>query len=329
MRKNVTHRQRIETCLSGGVEDGVPVALWRHFPVDDQRPETLAKAHLDFQSAYDFDLLKVTPASSYMAKDWGVRDEWRGATEGTREYTRRVIGSPDDWNTLPVLDPHRGSLGDTLQALKAITQELGGNTPVIQTIFSPLSQAKNVVGRENLVLHLRQHPEALHAGLRTIAESTARYVDAVRSTGVAGIFYAVQHAQYGILSPQEYIEFGRGYDLQVLQASGDLWLNVLHLHGENIFFDQFVDYPIAVINWHDQDTPPSLVGGKSLFGGVVCGGLKREATMVLGSPEEVFTEARQAIELTGGERLILGTGCVTPITTPRANLLAARASVED
>jgi uroporphyrinogen decarboxylase len=49
--------------------------------------------------------------------------------------------------------------------------------------------------------------------------------------------------------------------------------------------------------------------------------------MVLGTPEQVRTEARQAIEATGGRRFILGTGCVTPITAPRANLRAAREAV--
>ena len=328
MRKNVSHLQRIEDCLSGNSQNGTPVALWRHFPVDDQDPATLAGAHLDFQRTYDFDLLKVTPASSYMAKDWGVNDEWRGATEGTREYTRRIIKKPEDWADIPILSPSRGSLLDSLEALKIITKELGDKTPVIQTIFSPLSQAKNLVGREQLVVHLRKFPEEIHAGLKIIAETTMRYIEACRETGIAGIFYAVQHAQLGILSVQEYSEFGRKYDMDVLEAAEDLWLNMLHLHGENIMFEQFVDYPVAVINWHDQDTPPSLEEARSKYKGVVCGGLQREQTLVIGTPDTVLREAQQALEITGGRKHILGTGCVTPTIAPRANILAARKSVD-
>ena len=37
-----THRTRLETCLSGVQPDRTPVALWRHFPVDDQTPAGLA-----------------------------------------------------------------------------------------------------------------------------------------------------------------------------------------------------------------------------------------------------------------------------------------------
>ena len=85
-----THRERLEACLSGKLSDRPPVALWRHFPVDDQSPENLAEAHLAFQRTYDFDLVKVTPASSFCLKDWGADDVWEGNTEGTRRFDARI-----------------------------------------------------------------------------------------------------------------------------------------------------------------------------------------------------------------------------------------------
>jgi uroporphyrinogen decarboxylase len=324
----VSHRQRLENCLSDAHLDRPPVALWRHFPVDDQRPESLAAAVLDFQRAFDFDLVKVTPASSFCLKDWGVDDEWRGATEGTRDYTQVAIHSPEDWSLLKLLDPYRGHLAAQLTCLRLLLKELGAETPVIQTIFSPLAQAKNLVGKERLQVHLRQSPELVHAGLKVITESTVRFIEAARSLGIAGIFYAVQHAQYGLLSAQEFDSFGRAYDLATLEAAKGMWLNLLHVHGENVMFDRVADYPVAIINWHDRDTPPSLTEAQKRFAGAACGGLRREQTMVLGTPEQVAAEAQDAIRATGGRRFILGTGCVLPITAPRANILAARRSVE-
>ena len=323
----ISHRQRLETCLAGHTPDRVPVALWRHFPVDDQTPHGLARAVSAFQNTFDFDLVKVTPASSFCLKDWGCQDEWRGATEGTRENTRRVIQHPDDWEKLPVLDPQQGHLGAQLSCLRLLHQELGAGAPMIQTIFSPLSQAKNLVGGEKLLVHLRRHPQALHAGLRTIAESTRRFIEAARQTGIDGVFYAVQHAQYGLLSEAEYQTFGRPYDLQVLEPASDLWLNLLHLHGIDVMFDHFSDYPIQIINWHDLETFPSIAEGQARFPGVVCGGLHRLDPLVLGAPEQVQAEARRAIEATSGKRFILGTGCVVPIHTPYGNLMAARHAV--
>jgi uroporphyrinogen decarboxylase len=319
----ITHRDRIERCLMGDIPDKTPIALWRHFPVDDQTPGELASAVLDFQKLYDFDLVKVTPSSSFCIKDWGVEDEWRGNTEGTREYRHRIINSPDEWLKLSPLDPYKGSLGDQLSCLKTICEELGPGIPVLQTIFSPLAQAKNLVGGQMLLVHLRQYPEALQIGLKTITESTQRFIEAACHIGISGIFYAVQHASYQLLSSDEYIKYGRGYDLELLDVVSEKWLNMLHLHGENIIFKLFSDYPVQVINWHDRETFPNLAEGQRLYPGVVCGGLQRIRTMELGSPEHVYSEARDAILATNNRRFILGTGCVLSITTPRANILAA------
>ena len=325
---SISHRERIEACLSGATTDRIPVAFWRHFPVDDQSPDGLARAVLEFQNTFDFDLVKVTPSSSYCLNDWGVEDEWRGATEGTRDYVRRVIKSPEDWLRLRVLDPFKGMLGNQLSCLRMICSELNQSVPVLETIFNPLAQAKNLVGGDMLLVHIRQYPDAVHAGIKTIVESTRRFIEAASHTGIAGIFYAVQHASYRLLSEEEYQVFGRGYDLQVLESTKDLWLNMLHLHGEDIMFRLFADYPVQVINWHDRETFPGLGEAQGIYHGVVCGGLQRERTMVLGTPEQVNAEARDAILATRGKRFILGTGCVLPIITPHANIFAARRSCE-
>ncbi len=326
--QNLTHRDRLENCISNSPMDRPPVALWRHFPVDDQSAENLATVTINFQKTFDFDLVKVTPASSFCIKDWGVQDDWCGATEGTREYTQRIIQTPEDWEKLTLLDPNTGQLGEQLKCLRLITSELGSAVPVIQTIFNPLSQAKNLVGKETLLVHLRQFPDAVHTGLKTIAESTERFIEQAKETGIAGIFFAVQHAQFGVLSVDEFTQFGRYYDLQILKSVSDLWLNMLHLHGEDVMFTQLMDYPVQILNWHDRDTFPSLDVGKQLSDRVVCGGLQREKTMVLGTPESVEKEAREAIQVTDGNRFILGTGCVVPIIAPYGNIMAARKSVE-
>jgi uroporphyrinogen decarboxylase len=321
------HKQRLEKCISGVKPDRPPISLWRHFPVDDQSSEGLAKATLDFQATFDFDFIKVTPASSFCIKDWGAEDRWLGATEGTREYTKRVINDPEDWSKLFVLDPYNGFLHKQLNCLELISKQLNPETPVIQTIFSPLSQAKNLVGPEKLIIQIRKNPDEVLAGLQTITESTGKFIEAAIRTGISGIFYAVQHAQFGLLSRDEYNQFGRKFDLSLLSYLENLWLNILHLHGTEIMFDLFCDYPFQVINWHDRETYPTLSEGKIKFPGVVCGGMEREKTMVLGTPSQVKAEALKAITETEATRLILSTGCVLPITTPVANIHALRGSV--
>jgi uroporphyrinogen decarboxylase len=317
-------RERLQATISGAPVDRLPVALWRHFPVDDQQPEDLAAATLEWQQRYDFDFVKVTPASSFCLKDWGAEDAWRGNPEGTRDYTGRVVQRPEGWARLSPRSCRQGTLGQQLQALQLVADGLHGETPFIQTVFSPLSQARNLVGASNLPVHVRQHAVELKAALETITETTVSFVQAARETGIDGIFYALQFASTRVFSVDEYREFGEPYDRRILAAAEGLWLNALHVHGEDIMFDLAASYPAAVINWHDTETPPTLAEGKRKFSGAVCGGLRQWETMVRGTPDQVRHEARQAVESSGAQRLILGTGCVTPITAPRANLRAVR-----
>jgi uroporphyrinogen decarboxylase len=317
----------MQSCLRGEKVDRTPVSLWRHFPVDDQTPENLAQATLQFQSLYDFDLVKVSPSSSFCLKDWGVEDAWMGDTEGTRRYTKRVIAKPQDWERLPVLEPTADHLDAQLTCLRLIRAGLGPEVPMIQTIFSPLAQAKNLAGAERLLVHLRRYPQALLKGLETITESTRRFMETARDVGVDGFFYAVQHAQAHLLSEGEYTSFGMPFDRMLLDPVQDLWCNVLHIHGQDIFFDLMATLNLPIINWHDRDTEPSLSKARKEFAGVVCGGIGRD-TLVYQDPEQVQKEAEEALKHTGETRFVLSTGCVVPIIAPHGNILKARRSVE-
>ena len=322
-----THKERMQASIQGEVIDRPPIALWRHFPVDDQSPEALARATLNFQQIYDFDLVKVTPASSFCAKDWGVEDKWLGHTEGTRQYTKHVIHHPRDWEQLPILDPSARHLAAQLECLRLIRAELETDTPLLQTVFSPLAQAKNLSSNEVLLAHLRLYPEAVMKGLETIAESTRRFVAACLETGVDGIFYATQHAQANLLTLTEYETFGLPYDLKVLEPARELWCNLLHLHGRDIYFSLVSHLDFPIVNWHDRETQPSLAEAQQIFNGVVCGGLRQD-TLVYEDQAEVRKEAADAIQQTGGKRFLLGTGCVVPIIASHGNIIAARKSVE-
>lgn len=326
--KSINHRHRIEALIEQKYLERVPVALWRHFPIDDQKPETLAKAIIEFQTQFDFDLIKITPASSFQVKDWGAKDIWKGNPEGTREYTQRVIQKPDDWLKLTPLKVSKGWLAGQLQCASLVTKQTEMSVPVLQTVFSPLAQAKNLAGGEKLITHLRQYPDIILHALKVIAETTIGFIEALGHTKIDGIFYAVQHAQYSLLTRDEFIRFGKAFDLPVLKAASSFWCNMLHVHGENLMFDQIKDYPVVIINWHDRNTPPNLKEGMKQTSGIVCGGLQQWQTLVLGDPTQVYKEARMAIKMTGGRRLLLGTGCVTPVTAPFGNIMAARKSVE-
>lgn len=304
------------------------MALWRHFPVEDQDPALLAKAVVSFQNTYDFDFVKITPASSFCLKDWSLVDEWKGNPEGTREIVNHPINFPEDWLNIKPLQTRNSAHSAQLECIRLVKDNLPETTPVIQTIFNPLSQAKNLVGKNNLTTHLRLYPEVVKSALRAITDTTIEFIKSFSSLGIDGVFYAIQHAQASLLSQAEFEEFSLPYDLEILEHCKKYWLNVLHIHGENIYFDKLANLNFQVFNWHDQQTPPDLAMAKTIINGAVCGGLRQWESLVNGNPAEIQKEADLARSLTNGERFILGTGCVLPITAPHSNILAARRAYE-
>jgi uroporphyrinogen-III decarboxylase len=88
-------------------------------------------------------------------------------------------------------------------------------------------------------------------------------------------------------------------------------------------------YDVHVVNWEDRETPPTLQEGWERFAdGAVLGGIRR-TSLATGTPADLSAEARWAVEHTdGGRRLILGTGCVTLVTAPEANVRAVRQAAE-
>ena len=325
-------RKRLEATIAGEKADRLPVALWRHWPGDDQDAGALAAAHLKWQQEYDWDLIKVSPASSFCLEDWGVKARWEGSDEGTRTYTERIVHDPEDWEKLTVLDPGEGMLATQIEALRLLGEGLAvspdGETPFIATVFSPLAQAKNIAGHTRMLSHMRSDPQAFRKGLKTITESVLAYLEAAKKTGISGIFYAIQHARYPLMGPAEYQSFGRPYDEEILAAASDLWLNMVHIHGEDsIMFDLVADYPVQLVNWHDRDTGFSLREGLQQVSGAVCGGISRWS-LYQDSPEQMLVEANDALEQSGGRRLVLGVGCVAMTNTPLRNLRALREFVE-
>jgi uroporphyrinogen decarboxylase len=320
----VNKRERVLAALQGEPVDRLPVTLWRHFHRQDQTSEGLARATLGFYRRYDLDLVKVTPSGLYAIEDWGASISQSGDDDSPPRLKRPVIETPEGWRRLAGLVADQGALGRGLQALRAICAGLGRDDPppLLMTVFSPLTLAYKLAG-DAMLHHLRERPADLHFGLATISETVARYSLAALAAGADGIFFATQLARPSLLSADEYRAFGERYDRIVLEyLAPQSKLIILHLHGQDIFFDLANHYPVNAVSWHDREAPPSLREAQEQTSKTLMAGLERHL-LADGSPEEVIGQVRDARQQTGGRRLILSSNCVLYPATPDANLQAA------
>ncbi len=318
------HQARVKAALGQEAVDRVPLSLWRHFHREDRTAQGLAAATVDLAHAYDLDLVKLTPSGLYAVEGWAEGQIVYPGTDHAPPFLRApAVARPAEWQDLPLLEPHAGALARELEAIGLVVAGLAGSRPVLMTIYSPLTLACKLVG-EGIAGHWQQHAADLHAGLRSITQTTTRFALAALEAGADGFFFATQLASRHWMARAEYREFGVRYDLDVLEAvAPHSSITVLHLHGQDPFFDLTNLYPVDAVSWHDGETGPSLAEARSLTDRAFVAGLDREL-LGRGPAAAIAVQAREALSQTKRRGLILAPSCVIPTTAPPEHLHAAR-----
>ena len=312
-------RDRIKAALTGNVVDRPPATLCMHYPGIDQEVETLAQAHAAFQKKYDFDFIKLTPSDYYCAADWNR--EIRGLDPQSQSplLLRPSIRQDAEWEHLKPLAPTSGRWGKQLQLLRRVKELTQPGVPILQTVYSPLTVARKLAG-PHLLQTLREQPKVLHRALEVIADTTKNYIAATLSHGADGVFYALDCANLGFLTTEEFETFGRWYDLEVLKAATAGWFNVLHIHGQGIMFDEVLSYPVQALNWHDSHAYPSIAQARGKTDLCFIGGLDETGPLINGTPGDVISEVAAFLNQTNTRRVMLGPGCATSANAPEKNI---------
>jgi uroporphyrinogen decarboxylase len=311
--EEMTRTERVRAAVRGEEVDRVPVAFWHHFkPRGSGR--RMAEATLDFfDEKFDLDIAKIMPDLPY-------------------PFPRKAIRDVDGWRMIEPLNIQRSPfVQQRLRAIEHLRDELGDETPIVVTVFSPTAEAMYAAAdHETFYRHLREEPATVHAALEVLAQNLGDAMELYIEHGADGVFFAVQGATTDDLGAERYREFGRPYDLIALRRAQDGWLNILHVHGnKNLLMDLVLDYPVDVLNWSDRLAGPSLreVRGKSSK--CLMGGWNEFGALSHGPAEEIKAEAEDAIKQTGGRKFILANGCSVPDDTPEEWLHAARDIAEE
>ena len=312
------YRELLTAVLAGEPIPVCPVFAHRHHPAADQDGDRLAEATLAWQTRFDFDLVKLTPASTWQIVDYGVEDAPDPADAlGRRRITRRVVTVPEDWHRLPRLDPGRGFVPEILRAAGLVRRALPG-VPVVATVYGPAAQAAKLAEPELLADHVREAPEAVAAGLRTIPANTVRVIRALADTGIDGVFLAVQNARAGAFDIEAYAGFGLPGDIACLEAALGLPFDILHLHGDGVHHGLFRRRLPALLHLEASagNPPPETL----LAGGGLATGPSPWGVLSSGRAVEAFAEADALLACLKGPGFVLAPGCTLPVYTPEANI---------
>jgi uroporphyrinogen decarboxylase len=318
-------RGRVEAAIAMGVADRPPVGAWGHTYREEWSPEVLASITVERARQFGWDFVKFQPRASSFAEAFGSVYKPAGHRLKGPVLVSPAVPDLDSWRSVRLVN--RKALDDQVESIEMVACELGGDVPVIQTVFSPITVGGYLVGKSSARVkrELRQHPELVRPALDRIAEALVDFSRHSVEAGAAGIFYAISgYASKDAMAESVYREQLLPYDVAVLrQMPAEAWFNVVHLCGSNLNFGLARDMPAQVVSWsiHNQGNP-SLAEGRKLSGRAVMGGLGQRASLLYGPPLEVEAEARRAVAETGGRGLLLAPGCSVPTRAKDVNLAA-------
>lgn len=314
-----TARDRIRAARQGDVLDRPPFAVWRHFYAEEQpgREDALAKRLVEFVRAHDLDLLKYNPRAQYHGEPWGTRYRYDGDAHPVVD--RHGVTDASGWRGVRAT-PAEGGVFDEMRRGVSIARAALPDVPLVMTIFTPLAILERIGGRERVLADLRARPDDVVAALGAVTTTFERFAERLVEDGVDGIFLATTvWAQADVLRDDEYEDFGRPYDLRILDAARRAPFNVLHVCGEESRVVALADYPVAAISWnvHGRDNASASALLAEAPDRVGIGGLSDAA---LAGTGDVAGEIARLPR----ERWIAAGGCTIPVTTPGEGIERAR-----
>ncbi len=212
------------------------IAFWKHHPISDQCGETLAEETIEEYKKFKYDIVKLTPAGSWQATCYGVKDEFQNDHLGRRTITERCIHSLNDWKLITPFESgnYPITLTEQLKAAQIVCEAIK-DTPVYATVFSPLTQAVQMVGIDVLKRHMQVDSEIVHQSLEQITQNTILTIDEFKKQGISGIYFVTQAMQTSMFAFEEYKKWGEKYDTLCLKACEEGDKTIFHIHGEEIF----------------------------------------------------------------------------------------------
>ncbi|WP_151735185.1 uroporphyrinogen decarboxylase family protein [Paenibacillus tengchongensis] len=318
-------QDRFQAILSGELADRPIVSGWRHFIDKEQTAGDLADTTVSFTNKYGWDWVKINPRATYLAEAWGNQYDFADyQTVFPRQKTTVIPKAENLWDLEVKKAAETPSLAEHLDAVRRIRQGLP-DTPLIQTVFSPLTVLLFIVGRSAYVTKtvfgieqpvtleslFQEHRAAAHHALHAIALTLADYVQELKQAGSDGLFYAVTGTAHpGLFNEAMFDELSRPYDSIVLEAAS-YGKNILHTCGAHAQPEKFNDYRIDGISWDTvaEGNPGLKADLKATKVGGVDHGL-----FAVNDIAQIRQQAADALKQMQGKPFILSPNCAIPLS---------------
>lgn len=292
------------------------------FPEAHLNAAAMAELALAGHDVLGFDTVMPEYSVDQEAAALGAQVDW-----GDRDRMPDVKAFPhSDFSDIPVPEDllEKPSCRVVLDALAILRRHVGGRVAVVGKVMGPWTLAYHMAGTQTFLLAVGMGETAkVTTMLRQLMPVTVAFANAQFAAGADAVVLA-DHVTRNLVGPYHYKEILLPIHQEITaQMGGPL---ILHVCGNcsdrlEMFAESGVD--AYHFEWQvDADEAVRRIGNRiSLVGNV-----NNPQTLLQGTPEDVYKQARYAIE--SGVHVI-GPECAIPLSTPLENLRAIVEAVRE
>lgn len=294
-------RTRVLNAMDCKPVDRVPVSFYTHFLSPEGSADNGVPAQLKWLRDCNMDFLCVE-------------------TDGYMEYPiPHSSGTLNDWADLKNLKKDSKYFTGQIDRAKRIAEH-ANDACIFFMLFAPFTTIKHTIGGEEKIMdYYRSGKDILNDAMKIIEEDTLKLADMLaEKTPVTGFFIALQNAEENRFSVQEYNDYLRSWDLNLLNHVNNLSeYNITHFcswTGIPNNLSLWKDYPYKTVNWSvNIEHNLGLAEGRKYFPAntALMGGFDNTTAGILykGSCDEIKEYTKTQLKLAGQKGLLLCADC--------------------
>lgn len=319
-----TPKRRVLASLLGGGRDRIPVtciggcggtvtvdmqdAIGVYWPEAHEDPAKMAKLAIASHELTGLESVRVP--FDFVVEPEALGCEIRpGNKKIVPQVTKHPFEKPDE---LEIPDDllQRGRIPVVLEAIEIMRKEVGDFLPIASLVLGPMTLAAELADTANLMRWIVKKPDYVKKFIDFATEIVIKYGKAQYRAGSDIVEVGEPVASADMISPKMFKEFVKPALAKIAEELGGI--RVLHICGNaSPIIPDMVETGFDGISIEEGVEIAKI---KPLVGDVkILGNVSSKATLAVGNPNRVETEARRALEA-GVDLLEPGCG-ISPITS--------------
>ena len=292
------------------------------FPDAHLNPNAMAEMALAGHDLLGFDTVMPEFSVQQEAAALGCEMDWGGRDRMPDNKSFPYADFSDVEVPEHLLD--KPSMKVVLDALSILRRHVGGKVAIVGKVMGPWTLSYHMAGTQNFLLQIGlDEREKINTMLRQLMPVTIAFARAQFQAG-ADVVVLADHATGDLVGKYHYKEYLLPIHQELTsRIEGPL---ILHVCGDcSDRLDLFAQ--TGVDAYHFEWQVDAKMAMERINGRIsLVGNINNPETLYQGSPEDVYKQARYAIE--AGVNLI-GPECAIPLATPMENLKAIVSAAEE